>query len=84
MFLTVLINLRMFYEHVGRVVVVLVPARAGINDDMVVGFLRVGLDDLLFSEYVVKMGQGLGVSRLWAGVEVLVHVKIPLKDCKLL
>jgi hypothetical protein len=75
MLFTVLIDLRMFYEHVGRAVLVMVSARAGINDDMMVGFLRVGLDDLLFGEYVVEAGEGLGESRLWTGVEVVVHVK---------
>lgn len=52
-----------------------VLAGARVNDNVVVGFLCIGLDDLFVGEYIVEVGQGLGVGGLWVGVKVVVHGK---------
>jgi hypothetical protein len=55
--------------------VVVVPAGPGVDKNVVVRFLCIGLDDLFVGEYVVQVGQGLGVRGLWVGVEIFVHRK---------
>jgi Ca2+-binding RTX toxin-like protein len=47
----------------------------GIDKDMIMGFVGVGLDDEILSENVVETGEGLLVGRLWIGVEFRVHGK---------
>ncbi len=54
---------------------VVVPAGPGVDKNVVVRFLCIGLDDLFVGEYVVQVGQGLGVRGLWVGVEIFVHRK---------
>lgn len=72
----VCVDMGMFDQHVCGVVGVGMPAGLGIDEDVVVGFLGVGLDDLFVGEYVVEVGDGWRVGGLWVGVEVVVHGKI--------
>jgi hypothetical protein len=53
----------------------MMAAGPGIDKDMIMGFVGVGLDDLFFGENVVEAGEGLLVGRLWIGVEFRVHGK---------
>ncbi len=70
---TVVFNGLMLNQHISGLVVGMLPARPGIEKDVIGGFVGVGLDDLFFGENVVEMRERLLVGRLWVGEEFGVH-----------
>lgn len=72
-FAVVLIDGLVLDEHVGGVVGMVVAFVSGVEEYVGVELVRVGLDDALLGEYVVKGGGGVLVGGLGVSKELVLH-----------